>query len=505
MVRDDRDNGNMQGRHVSGQVSRRTGGESYPHVRQGQTRQGQTRQDQLRQVQGMQRSQASAQRAQGQHPQQRPQQRQARNGQAHVPVRQHQQPAGQAGHVASHVAEPAKRNGAGQLIGQLGVLPAFFLGLVAVLLVVGIVLPDAEYSDTENRNLQTFPQLTLSSFVDGSFQSSFQTYVEDQFPLRDAWVTVKSLVASLSGQVENNGVYKCGDGTLILGFTEPEEDTAAEAVVEFTQAHEELNVYTLIAPTAAGINKDKLPSQVVMPDQKAYLTGINSRFAEAGATVVDLWDTFEANKDAGLYYRTDHHWTSLGASMGYSALAAALGIDTAGKTYDNLVMTTSFAGSLTAEGGYLASGTEDLSVYLRTDQDIPCVVTYVTEKEKSASPYVSSALDKRDAYQVFFGGNHPLIQIDSYAENSKGTLLVVKDSYANSLIPFLIGDYERIIVVDPRYYTGDLESLLQENTVNDVVFLYNATTFAQDTSLKRLVDAGLPQETADDGAAEASA
>ena len=378
-------------------------------------------------------------------------------------------------------------------LAEVPVLPAFFLGLLAALLVLGLALPDSDFSETENRNLQTAPELTLSSFVDGSFQSEFQTYVEDQFPARDLWVTVKSTVATLAGRVENNGVYRCSDGTMILGFVEPEEDTAAEAVVEFVQAHEDLDVYTMVAPTAAGINKDKLPSQVVMPDQRSYLEGVNARFEEAGAKVVDLWNAFEAKKDAGLYYRTDHHWTTYGAQLAYSNLASALGIDTTSKRYNDLVMTDSFSGSLSAEGGYLTAGTEELHVYLRSDQEIPCVVTYVSEGSKSASPYVSSALDKRDAYQVFFGGNHPLVQIDCYAENSKGTLLIVKDSYANCLIPFLIGDYERIIVVDPRYYTGDLESLLSSNSVDDVLFLYNATTFAQDTSLKRLVDAGLAE------------
>jgi hypothetical protein len=372
------------------------------------------------------------------------------------------------------------------------ILPAFFLGLITALLVLGIVLPDSDFSQTENRQLQVAPEVSIDNFLNGTFQSEFQTYVEDQFPFRDTWVTLKSVASTISGRVENNGVYRCGDGTLILEFVEPEKDTAAEAVVKFTEAHkDDMNIYTLVSPTAAGIWSDKLPSQVVMDDQKAYLEGINSQFAEAGAKVVDVWKAFEAKKDFDLFYRTDHHWTTYGAQLAYMNLANEMDMNVSYKTYNDLVVKSDFAGSLTAQGGYFLSGTEDLHVYLRSDQDVPCVVTYTSEKEKTSSPYVSSALDKRDAYEVFFGGNHSLIEIDCYAENSRGTLLVIKDSYANSLIPFLIGDYERIIVVDPRYYTEDLETLVESNDINDVLFLYNATTFAQDTSLSRLVESGL--------------
>ncbi len=383
------------------------------------------------------------------------------------------------------------------------ILPAFFLGLISALLVLGIVLPDSDFSQTENRQLQVAPEVSVGNFLNGTFQSEFQTYVEDQFPFRDMWVTLKSAVSTISGRVENNGVYRCGDGTLVLEFVAPEKDSAAEAVVKFTEAHkDDMTIYTLVSPTAAGIWSYKLPSQVVVDDQKAYLEGINNQFAEAGARVVDVWKAFEAKKDFDLFYRTDHHWTTYGAQLAYMNLANEMGMNVSSKTYNDLVVKSDFAGSLTAQGGYFLSGTDELHVYLRSDQDVPCVVTYTSEKEKASSPYDSSALDKRDAYEVFFGGNHSLIEIDCYAENSRGTLLVIKDSFANSLIPFLIGDYEHILVVDPRYYTEDLETLVESNNINDVLFLYNATTFAQDTSLSRLVEGGLaslPQNGGNEG------
>lgn len=379
------------------------------------------------------------------------------------------------------------------------ILPSFFLGLIAALLVLGLVIPDTDFSQTENRKLQTMPALTPATFADASFQDDFQTYVEDQFPFRDFWVSLKSVVATMSGRVENNGVYRCGDGTLILEFVAPEKDSAADAIVKFTEAHKkDMNIYTLVAPTAAGIWKDKLPGQVVMDDQKSYLDGINTRFSNAGAKVVDVWKPFDAKKDFDLFYRTDHHWTTYGAHLAYMNFANQIDMNVSYKTYNDLIMKKDFSGSLTAQGGYFLSGSEELHVYLRSDQDIPCVVTYASEKTKSASPFVSSALDQRDSYQVFFGGNHALIQIDSFAENSRGTLLVVKDSYANCFIPFLIGDYERIIVVDPRYYNEDIESLIASNNVKEVLFLYNATTFAQDNSLSRLIDAGLSTKANED-------
>ena len=119
--------------------------------------------------------------------------------------------------------------------------------------------------------------------------------------------------------------------------------------------------------------------------------------------------------------------------------------------------------------------------------DTEYVVNYVEEGEKSSSMYVSSALDQKDQYEVFFGGNHSRIDITTPVEENKN-LLIFKDSYANCFIPFLQPYFRSIIVIDPRYYYDDVDRLITDNSITDVLFLYNVDTFMTDTSLADVLE-----------------
>ena len=127
---------------------------------------------------------------------------------------------------------------------------------------------------------------------------------------------------------------------------------------------------------------------------------------------------------------------------------------------------------------------DEIDVFLPTgDQALSSVVNYVDEQKKSASFYDTEKLETRDKYALFFGGNHAQIKISTPTETDN-TLLVLKDSYANSFIPFLAQHYRKIIMIDPRYYFGDLEQLMQVENVQEILYLYNANTFFTDTSLE---------------------
>jgi hypothetical protein len=98
-----------------------------------------------------------------------------------------------------------------------------------------------------------------------------------------------------------------------------------------------------------------------------------------------------------------------------------------------------------------------------------------------------SNVTKKDKYTVFFNGNHPLIKISTNGSpNNK--LLVIKDSYANSLIPFLTQNYDEIYVVDPRYYSDNLKALIDSNNIKNILILYNVNTFFEDSSINNIAD-----------------
>ena len=367
---------------------------------------------------------------------------------------------------------------------RLGLL--FFL-LPVIVLVSSIILPDTGFSEKENRVLASRPALKLDQIISGGYEKQFETYENDQFPLRDMWITLKATTDRLMGKVEENGVYLGKNGYLMEAFNAPSQtqyDATVNAMTSFAQEHSDLKQYALIAPNSVNILKSNLPAFAPADDQNPWIDKLKDSLTSAGVAFIDIRDTFTDHKTEDLYYHTDHHWTTLGAYYAYLQAAAAMGIDTSSDSYDKAPVSQTFKGTLSAKSGFRSGETDEIDVFLPNgDNALSSVVNYVDEQKKSASFYDTSKLNTRDKYALFFGGNHAQIKISTPTE-SNNTLLVLKDSYANSFIPFLAQHYRKIIMIDPRYYYGDLEQLLQVENVQEVLYLYNANTFFADTSLE---------------------
>lgn len=367
---------------------------------------------------------------------------------------------------------------------RLGLL--FFL-LPVIVLVSSIILPDTGFSEKENRILASRPALKLDQIISGVYEKQFETYENDQFPLRDMWITLKATTDRLMGKVEENGVYLGKNGYLMEAFNAPSQtqyDATVNAMTSFAQKHSDLKQYALIAPNSVNILKSNLPAFAPTDDQNPWIDKLKDSLTSAGVTFIDIRDTFTDHKAEYLYYHTDHHWTTLGAYYAYLQAAAVMGIDTSSDSYDKAPVSQTFKGTLSAKSGFRSGETDELDVFLPNgDNTLSSVVNYVDEQKKSASFYDTSKLNTRDKYALFFGGNHAQIKISTPTE-SNNTLLVLKDSYANSFVPFLAQHYRKIIMIDPRYYYGDLEQLLQVENVQEVLYLYNANTFFADTSLE---------------------
>lgn len=367
---------------------------------------------------------------------------------------------------------------------RLGLL--FFL-LPVVVLVSSIILPDTGFSEKENRILASRPALKLDQIISGGYEKQFETYENDQFPLRDMWITLKATTDRLMGKVEENGVYLGKKGYLMEAFNAPSQtqyDATVNAMTSFAQKHSDLKQYALIAPNSVNILKSNLPAFAPADDQNPWIDKLKDSLTSAGVAFIDIRDTFTDHKTEDLYYHTDHHWTTLGAYYAYLQAAAVMGIDTSSDSYDKAPVSQTFKGTLSAKSGFRSGETDELDVFLPNgDNTLSSVVNYVDEQKKSASFYDTSKLNTRDKYALFFGGNHAQIKISTPTE-SNNTLLVLKDSYANSFVPFLAQHYRKIIMIDPRYYYGDLEQLLQVENVQEVLYLYNANTFFADTSLE---------------------
>ena len=361
------------------------------------------------------------------------------------------------------------------------------LALVALLDIAMLLHRDRAFSPLENRNLQQRPALTAQGLLSGRFESRFDSYISDQFPLRDGWIALKSTLDRLAGRTESNGVFLGADGYLIQDFRAPAEADyrrTADALTGFLDRHEDMAQYVLVAPTAVTVLADLLPALADAGDEGGYIDRLAEDLSETPATFVDLRPAFaRAKADTRLYYRTDHHWTSDGARLAYLELARAANLPGDTEAFERRLLSNRFQGTLSAVSGFRMNQSEDLWAYIPGDEAPQTVVTWVSENRRSASLYDVDCLATRDQYAVFLGGNFPEIRIETPLANGRA-LLVLKDSYANCLIPFLTAGYQKIVVVDPRYYTGNLEVLMEAEGVNELLVLYNAQTLAEDTALR---------------------
>ena len=362
-----------------------------------------------------------------------------------------------------------------------------FLLMLGIICVVNVATGDRKFSEKENRALEQRPQLTLSGIESGRWMEQYESYVSDQFTGRDFWVSLKSNLDLLSGKRKSNGVFKGKDHYLLEDIATPDEtqmNANLTAMKEFQQTYKDIPMYMMLVPDAANIQADKLPKHAVTEDQNQQFTQIKDTLGDSFQWI-NVTDALNKHKSEDLYYRTDHHWTTLGAYYGYQELAASMNLDT-GKQQElkPYAVTTEFNGTLSSTSGYETSYEEPIYIYAPDDLEkaTQVVVNNVNEKKKTGTLYDTSKLKGKDKYALFLGGNYPMLDIRTTAD-STDRLLIFKDSYANSLIPFLTDYYREIIVIDPRYYYDNIKDVMEENKITSVLFLYNGNTFVKDNSI----------------------
>ncbi|MBP5662305.1 MAG: hypothetical protein J6X30_04020 [Clostridia bacterium] len=362
--------------------------------------------------------------------------------------------------------------------------PALFLTSLLLCLTVSLAAltvahrPNT-FSERENRMLAQPPVLTFSSLWDGTFASAAEKYLADQFYARDFWMSVRLYIRLAFGQCENGGVY-IGKNRLFLVPGKPDEDAmqnTLRAVNAFAARHRDIRHFMAVVPNAICVMKDELPIAAPGLDQRTLLHTIAGALKDV--TFLDTTDALCAKSSMPLYYRTDHHWTSLGAQTAFLAMAEDMGIEPIAD-YDVITVSDSFRGTLASKSG-VTDRTDTIEIIL-PESDVLYSVTYAQEFRTEGTMFDKNALNEKDQYAVFFGGNHPLIDIQTTAESDR-VLLLFKDSYANCFVPLLTPYFSRIVMVDPRYYYEDADSLVLRSGITDVLYLYNAETFAGDTAL----------------------
>lgn len=364
------------------------------------------------------------------------------------------------------------------------ILAIIFIIFLNTFFILGIVQKDAVFSENENRVLSRVPKLTFDNISSGRFSKKFEKYCADQFPNRELFIKLKTKTDIIFGKKEENNVFIGSDGYLIEKFQNPDNEAIYQkllAINKFTQKYSNINHYFIIVPNASDIISDKLPKNAPTIVQRPFIERFFDNL-DSKINKINLYDEFYSYNEHPIFYRTDHHWTSDGAYQAFLKLASSMNLNVNSDYYDRHLVSDSFFGTLASKVGFYDKSGDEIYVYLPKNKSEDTVVSYVEEKTKSPSLYDTTKLESKNKYELFLKGNHPLIKIKTSARNTK-TILIIKDSYANCFIPFLTPFFSNIIVIDPRYYFEDLYELVEMENVTDILYLYNANTFFDDTFL----------------------
>lgn len=366
-----------------------------------------------------------------------------------------------------------------KLVGIIFILTLFLF------LIINVIVPDREKSVQENRMLATKPKFRLSSLISGDYDEKFEAYMDDQFVGRDMWRKLKVTVDRICGSRLENGVYIGRNGQLLEQIEVADENHLAaniKAIKSFSESQKKIPVRMMLVPDAANVLNHSLPALTKPEDQTQMFSMVRKDLGDS-VEWIDVSTELNKHKTEKIYYKTDHHWTTLGAFYAFQAAAASLGIegDLSGK-YVSYAVSDSFNGMLASKSGVNLGEKEQIDIYVPTEEDTDLIVDYVDEGKRSTSLYDSSKLKEKDQYTVFLGGNSSLLDIRTVSTSTK-RLLLVKDSFANSFIPFLTPYYREIVVVDPRYYSGTINDLMDSYRISEVLFLYSGNTFFKDNNI----------------------
>lgn len=368
-----------------------------------------------------------------------------------------------------------------------------FPAILIAVMFFNIFLPDKNFSAEENRLLQTMPKPSISSIFSGRFETKAESYAADQFMLRNMFIKIKSSFDTSLGSTESNNVFMCKDNYLMENISKADAkkmENNYNSLAKLKQLYPNINMDFMLVPNAANIMSDKLPLFAVTEDQNKQMDDFFKKIQSIGINPVDVRDTFKNNKEKiELYYHTDHHWTTDGAYLAYQDFAKKNKLNSNIK-YDALAVKNDFRGTLASKSGFTNGLNDMIKIYLpKEGQNYKnSVIFYSDTKEKTTEFYKLNNLKKKDTYTVFGGSNHPIYSIKTPV-SSQRKLLLIKDSYANSFIPFLSQDYREIIVIDPRYFFDDISEIIKANGITDILFLYNANTFFNDNSLDMMISA----------------
>ena len=365
-----------------------------------------------------------------------------------------------------------------------------FIGIIVVMQAAFWLLPRRSFSENEKRVLSEAPQIDAAGIADGSVFRSIESYLSDHFPGRELWVGTNAYLVNVEGRGATEDIVRGTDGWLFTAPVSDDRETLwdnMQAITTFAEK-QSVPVSMMAVPSAGAVVSDKLPA-LHMPYPDADLLEEARRIAGNTLHWVDLYTDFcSAEQPERLYYRTDHHWTSEGAYRAYCLLMEELGQSSVPRDDFTVEQISGFYGTSYSKSGLWLTEPDTLELW--TGSDIQAVTTVYDANR--ADPvtregmFFREYLEDADKYPVFLSGNHARVHIETNADSGK-RLLVIKDSYAHALAPFLAEEYSTIDLIDLRYFKQQtISSWLEENPADEILLIYGLSSLAEDKNLQWL-------------------
>lgn len=354
-----------------------------------------------------------------------------------------------------------------------------FCGFIGIMGILYLVLPKEDFSELEKRQLADSPALTWQSLTSGEFGTGLETYMADHMPGRNFFVGLGAYYDLVTLQQSSKDIYLAQGDRLLetpVSWNEAQVEKNMRYINQFAQKLGQ-DVQLVLVPSAGYFLEDSILGIHESYQDAAFIRDIYS-LAGTGVDCMDLTAVYAAYADPGaLYYRTDHHWTSLGAYLAYDSLMDRLGRDAVDQAFFTVETHNGFRGSTYSRSALWLTPSEEIQLWHGSKLTVQNSTTGLHD-----GVFYRDRLEEADMYTVYLDGNQPLVRIRNEANIGKGKLLVIRDSYANCIGPFLAENYEEVVMIDLRYYKQAASALVAAEGFDDVLILYSIGNFMTDSN-----------------------
>lgn len=357
--------------------------------------------------------------------------------------------------------------------------------LIMLFFIMNLIMPAKSFSEMENRYLTQLPGFSLKAMIDSSsngYAQKFERYANDQFALRDMWISLKSRSEAMLGKTENNGIVYGDNNYLFEKFRS--YDTARleknlEYLEDFSTINPSVSKYLMVIPSSYNVLSDLAPNGLGNVDQFPLIEAIGERMERNGYTAIDVASNLSLHANEEIYYRTDHHWTTQGAWYGYESFVHAAGLAAMIPEQSLENRSTGFWGTYYSKAKNYNAVADTIVWY-----DLPTSSVTIDGKAVD-SMYDLSQIDSRDRYALYLHANNGVTIIKNN-DAPEDSILVIKDSYANCFVPFLTQNYQKVMVVDLRSLPKGVNELIKTEQIQDVLVLYSFSNLSSDSNLSRI-------------------